>query len=1090
MKNFLFLSCFFICYSSAYSQQEYHHINSGKTIDKGIEANDAGDYEKAISFYKLIPPGDTNYMTAIYEMELSYLNLEKYDSVIALCTVHLKQNWGRHFNTYSVLGTAFDNKDEHEKAIEVYKEGIAKFPMNAVLNYNLAVTYQNLEQTDSAITYYKNAIRIDPFHHSSHLRLAGICANEKELTKAMLCFNTFLILEPNSSRSLEVLGIYNDMLSTNYKGNPKGIQISPPGDDDFKDIDLIINNRVALNNKYKTPSNLTFAVVKQNWALLETLSKKNGKGFWYEVYVPLYKAVFNEDQFNGFINYILKSSSNQTIKASIKKNSKKMDEFAKWGGSKWNELRTGFVVDYQGKNQFVNYYWNNNGLDGRGIEKDGKKTGMWQYFHPGGNLLASGSYDNGIRVDDWIYYWENDVISSKESYIDNKVEGIDLNFYKTGLLREKNRYKKGELNGLSNDYFKKGGINNALNYKDGKIEGDAYYYYVTGALHYHVVFKEGKLDGDFLEYYDDGALAGKYFFKAGEKTGNSIEYYRSGAKLSEGNYKEGLLNGLFSTFFENGKTKTEGEYLEGVKINTSKEYYRSGKPSLVETYDDNGKQNGLYTDYSRDGKPSLELTFNKGELTAYRVFDENGKVINENKKKGGKFLFENYYPNGTQKIHGLYQVGNGGKDGLWTFYYPNGIIRTEENYNNGFLEGASKNYYKNGALKRLSFYKKDNSDSIYINYTIDSKISNQGWYTNDKANGEFFNYYPDGTLYLKRFFVNDQKNGAQVYFDPNGKKERMEYFDMGIMTFYQNFDTLGNVINDVTIVTDSTKYEELNFQGNVVKSFWQKNHTLHGPEKTYYNNGEIRSERSYNNGQLNGGYVFYNRNGTIGITGQYVAGKHSGHWKSFYKTGKIKSEYDYDENGDLTGLFKTYYENDKLDYQGEHSEDEPNGESKFYSPEGDLQLIRYNDFGTIIGYSYNGKDGKPIPMIPVKNETVNIVSYYANGNKARNYTLTNGLIQGGYFEYLKNGTLYKHIKFKDGEYMGESTDYYLNGKVKTITPFYYGDINGIKKYFRQNGNLEKEETFKYDIQQGETIYFDDSGKPVKTEIYYNGYLVE
>ena len=84
-----------------------------------------------------------------------------------------------------------------------------------------------------------------------------------------------------------------------------------------------------------------------------------------------------------------------------------------------------------------------------------------------------------------------------------------------------------------------------------------------------------------------------------------------------------------------------------------------------------------------------------------------------------------------------------------------------------------------------------------------------------------------------------------------------------------------------------------------------------GIQKEYYDNGNLRSERNYKNGNLNGISKLYHLDGYLLSKKNYKNGElHDEGW-NYYQNGKvyIKSNY---KNGKDDGVWKFYYPNGEI----------------------------------------------------------------------------------------------------------------------------------------------------------------------------------
>lgn len=60
---------------------------------------------------------------------------------------------------------------KYDKAVEVLKEALSKYPDDAELNYNLGLGYEALNRTEEAIDMYQKALAINPEHKNARKHL-------------------------------------------------------------------------------------------------------------------------------------------------------------------------------------------------------------------------------------------------------------------------------------------------------------------------------------------------------------------------------------------------------------------------------------------------------------------------------------------------------------------------------------------------------------------------------------------------------------------------------------------------------------------------------------------------------------------------------------------------------------------------------------------------------------------------------------------------------------------------------------------------------------------------------------------------------
>lgn len=193
-------------------------------VEDGIKLFDAGKYPEAIEKYQAalkIKPDDYQ---ADYELGYTLYASGKPDEAIPYLEKILKSDKSK-YETYEVLGSIYDDTSRPEKAIECYKAGIKEKPDFERLHFNLGLTYYRQKQFAEALDCATTALKLDPKHSSAHW-LYGLAANaQNQQLGAVMAFCNFLILEPNSKRSVQVNGYINGILSQSEA--QKNIVITP-----------------------------------------------------------------------------------------------------------------------------------------------------------------------------------------------------------------------------------------------------------------------------------------------------------------------------------------------------------------------------------------------------------------------------------------------------------------------------------------------------------------------------------------------------------------------------------------------------------------------------------------------------------------------------------------------------------------------------------------------------------------------------------------------------------------------------------------------------------------------------------------------
>ncbi|MFD2915089.1 toxin-antitoxin system YwqK family antitoxin [Psychroserpens luteus] len=1088
MKYLLFIAFVCSCFTIN-AQDKVPFISYDDVVAITVDKASKEDYKGALEELNRINKNDSTYCSVLTSKSYYNILLEKYDDAIAVTNEGLALNCDSQSKLYFYInkGVSLVETERFEEAIKVYDEALKTFPKNPKIWYNKGLAYERVDKTAEAIKAYQQTIIYNPIHRNAHLQLGNICYGQQLISQALMCYNMSLMIEPDSERGFALLKYMNEIASTKNENEPiKGLEVSID-DEAFEDIDLIINNRVVLNSDYDTKTKIEIPLVKQNHALLEQLKNIEGDGgFWDVYYIPFYKWIAENDHFNDFtytLNYGIK---NEDYKKVIERNKDEVDEFISAYVLRLYEL----FSDNSKREASFNY--EEGVLQGEGMFKNNTLNGDWTFYDNNGRKMSEGFYNKkGEKENAWTWYHDNGAIKEIALYKAGVTTGENKLYYDNGNPYIMATSKNGEFEGEYKYYLKQGGLKQKKTFKNGKLSGKYLAYFDVGedVIEFDINYKNDEVQGDALEYYANGKKYSVINFKSGMRNGNEIKYYRNGQISMQSAYKNNELNGPYASFYANGNKKSVGQSSEGYYDGPWKSYYKDGTLSNDYNYK-KGSLDGDYKSYDTDGLITSDFQYRRGEIISYTFYDKSGKVLSENRKKGGEFFYEGYHPNGNKSAEGLYDI-KGGKVGEWKFYDENGVLTDEGKYEEGKPVGEEKTFYKSGEIKSITTYDSKDNKSYYQHFYVSGQLKTQGWSKDDLKQGEWHYYYNDGTIEAVNFFHNGDIHGTQYYYNVDGTMDNQIDYDFDMLISERRYDKKGEVYNTFAYQQPSTSYKiESTYQnGNKKSETSYTNGEKHGPYKYYSFCGKVTVDGNYHNNQMSGDWKWYYKDGEIKNEDTYVNGNQDGSSKRYYQSGQIEDDYLYDE-GDRTGKWLSYHENGKLYTSTEYVDDLNHGRKEFYSPEGKLQIVRIYDHGTLVSYTYLGTDGTEKEMIPIKNESGRLDGFFDNGKPARTMEYVNGEIHGEYKAYYYDGTLENHTTYEKGEYNGLDLEYHPNGKIKLKENMLYGDRHGLSEKFYPNGNIKERTNYLNNEKHGEVTYYDENGKLTLTEYYTNGDIYE
>jgi len=425
------------------------------------------------------------------------------------------------------------------------------------------------------------------------------------------------------------------------------------------------------------------------------------------------------------------------------------------------------------------------------------------------------------------------------------------------------------------------------------------FYHSNGNKSSEGTMRNGKPDGYWKNYYETGVLKSEGNRKNYQLDSLWLFYSEDGKLILKINYKEGLKNGYRYTYNQNEIVK---EYFENdVKQGLSYILDTSGGVKMEIPFE-NGLENGIAREFNKDGNIIQLIKYKKG----YVVSRERINRYDADKKPQGKWKW--FYEDGILKMEGNFNHGL--KNGYFKEYDRKGNLVSVSKYVNGEkehkVEEISKldvktDYWSNGKPKIVATYKNGVPEGVRREYNEKGKIEKSYIFHNGKMvaegiftdaglhEGTWKEYYEDGSLKSEGDYENDKKTGLWKYYYPNGQIE------------------------------ETGTYDKTGPEG---KWLW------------YYPSGKLLRELTYYQGKKDGNIMEYDEYNNLILQGEYIEDKREGTW--IYQVGDAKQQTQYSD--DLkNGWDRIYSKDGALFYEGKFIDGNPNGEHKWFWPNGKLK---------------------------------------------------------------------------------------------------------------------------------------------------------
>ncbi len=196
----------------------------------------------------------------------------------------------------------------------------------------------------------------------------------------------------------------------------------------------------------------------------------------------------------------------------------------------------------------------------------------------------------------------------------------------------------------------------------------------------------------------------------------------------------------------------------------------------------------------------------------------------------------------------------------------------------------------------------------------------------------------------------------------------------------------------------------------------------------------------------------------------------------------------FNSNGKRVGVWKKFYSNGNIRYQGQFENGKEVGVFKYYSPVSSefpmiIKTFNANDAIALVSHftlkglleskgEMNGKKriGKWL-YFHKDGKTVLIEENYIDG-----------ILNGDYKVFYKDGKLTEIKHYKNGILDGNSKKYNPKGILVADVNYVNGQLNGNATFYENNGNLKQKGLYENDLKVGVWEFFEDGKLSESKEI--------
>lgn len=307
-------------------------------------------------------------------------------------------------------------------------------------------------------------------------------------------------------------------------------------------------------------------------------------------------------------------------------------------------------------------------------------------------------------------------------------------------------------------------------------------------------------------------------------------YADNGKLLQECPVVNGMANGLCRIYYDSGAVFEEFTMVNDELHGVMKTFYRDETLRLENSIKDDPyhlKLDYWETPYIDGNKNGLEKGYFKSGILGYEGEWDNSNIVWE----------KTYHENGCLAVETPFTDGD--FHGVVKFYYPSGQLFQEIPFVDGKIHGERIINHSEEVFSQ-DFYTDDHFFDFEQNPSCGKQIIP---YSEGEKNGEESIYNSAGKLLKTITWKEGQKNGLERGYDEATGKVDWE----------------GEYVNGVHHGLERTYYEN----GSLKSEGSRVNGKKHGEEKVYDESGRLRRITQYKDGIKNGKPVAYNEDGSI-----------------------------------------------------------------------------------------------------------------------------------------------------------------------------------------------------------------------------------
>jgi tetratricopeptide (TPR) repeat protein len=334
LTNIKILLTFFSLLCSAFVFAQDSKAATMALLKEGIALHDAKKFDEAVNKYNQALKLEPENVSIQFEKGYSLSAAGKTDEAVNILEKVAASN--KEPSAYDVLGSIFDDKGEYGKAQKYYLAGITAFPTYQRLHFNLSICYLRQNKYVQSEQAAIDAIKLDPRHASSQRIYALATYGQGKSLNSLLAWCSFLLLEPQTERSVEGCNYLKHILYKGIKGNNITLTADKANQTEQLSISIGVNSALLLAKTSKTNgetvTSLDSLIAPLSFVLKMGGQKKDDatQAFFYKYFGRYFAALATTDYMPAFSRYITLSAFRDENMAWLKSHEEDVKGLSTW----------------------------------------------------------------------------------------------------------------------------------------------------------------------------------------------------------------------------------------------------------------------------------------------------------------------------------------------------------------------------------------------------------------------------------------------------------------------------------------------------------------------------------------------------------------------------------------------------------------------------------------------------------------------------------------------------------------------------------------------------------------------------------------